>query len=94
MVEKWLLQVEIQNKNFINKNFQNKNFHNDKAQVEKQMVRSLRDTIEKAVTNTKIAIMIIDHIIIYCILLYLLYFQDEDPQNTMLLVLNFHAHWM
>ena len=73
----------------LNKNFPNKNFHNDKAQVEKQMVRSLRDTIEKAVTNTTIAI--IDHIIIYCILLYLLYFQDEDPQKTLLLVLNFHA---
>ena len=81
MVEKWLLQVEIQNK-ILNKNFQNKNFHKNKAQVEKQMVRSLRDTIEKAVINTTIAIMIIDHIIIYCILLYL----------TMLLALNFHTY--
>ena len=90
MVEKWLLQVEIQNKKILTKTSQTR-IHNNKAQVEKQMVRSLRDTIEKAVTNTTIAIMIIDHIIIYCILLYLLYFQDEDPQKTLLLVLNFHA---
>ena len=47
------------------------NFFEKQSQVEKQMVRSLRDTIEKAVANTIINIIIlILFIIIRFVMLY------------------------